>query len=74
MVFGGTGVSAPLIAGIYGVNGVNGGSVNDGADPCAHLGALYGVTSGSNGSYFCTGEIGFDGPTGLGTPSGASAF
>jgi hypothetical protein len=36
------------------------------------------VTSGSNGScavaYYCTGEVGYDGPTGLGTPNGLGAF
>jgi subtilase family serine protease len=75
MVFGGTSVAAPLIAGVYGVNG---GAVNYGSDPYSHLGALWDVTSGSNGScgasYLCTGKVGFDGPTGLGTPNGASAF
>jgi hypothetical protein len=36
------------------------------------------VTSGANGScspaYLCTGEVGYDGPSGLGTPSGTGAF
>jgi subtilase family serine protease len=75
LVFGGTSVAAPLIAGIYGVNG---GMVNYGSDPYAQPGALWDVTSGSNGScggsYLCTGGGGYDGPTGLGTPNGASAF
>lgn len=75
MVFGGTSASAPLIAGVYGVNG---GPVNYGADPYANTGALFDVTSGSNGScggsYLCTSGVGFDGPTGLGTPNGSSAF
>ena len=75
LVFGGTSVSAPLIAGIYGANG---GPVNYGSDPYAHTGALWDVTSGSNGScggsYLCTGQVGYDGPTGLGTPNGASGF
>lgn len=75
LVFGGTSVAAPLIAGVYGVNG---GAVNYGSDPYGHLGALWDVTSGSNGScggsYLCTGVVGYDGPTGLGTPNGVSAF
>jgi subtilase family serine protease len=75
MVFGGTSVAAPLVAGVYGVNG---GSVNYGSDPYNNTGALFDVTSGSNGScspaYFCHGEVGYDGPTGLGTPNGVSAF
>ena len=47
------------------------------------LGSTYGgplndVVSGSNGScggtYFCTAGVGYDGPTGLGTPNGVTAF
>jgi subtilase family serine protease len=75
LVFGGTSVAAPLIAGVYGVNG---GAVNYGSDPYNNTGALFDVTSGSNGScggsYLCTGKVGYDGPTGLGTPNGSSAF
>jgi subtilase family serine protease len=75
MVFGGTSVAAPLIGGIYGVNG---GVVNFGSDPYANTGSLNDVTSGSNGSctlaYQCTAGPGYDGPTGLGTPNGTGAF
>jgi subtilase family serine protease len=75
LVFGGTSVAAPLIGGVYGVNG---GAVTFGSDPYAHLGALFDVTSGSNGScsvpYLCTAGVGYDGPTGLGTPNGVTAF
>jgi subtilase family serine protease len=75
LVFGGTSVSAPLIGAVYAVNG---GAVNAGSDPYANVGALFDVTSGSNGScggsYLCTGVVGYDGPTGLGTPNGTSAF
>ena len=76
MIIGGTSLSAPFIAGVYGVNG---GTANAGADPYAHVGNLFDVTSGSNGrscgkTYFCTSVVGYDGPTGLGTPNGASAF
>lgn len=82
LVFGGTSVSSPLIAAVYGLAG------NLGTAPKG-LGAGYtytkatssninDVTSGSNGScggsYLCTGEPGYDGPTGLGTPEGISAF
>jgi hypothetical protein len=74
-VFGGTSVAAPLIAGVYGVNG---GAVNYGSDPYNNTAALYDVTSGSNGScggsYLCTAKVGYDGPTGLGTPNGSTAF
>ena len=75
MVFGGTSVSAPLIAGIYGVNGT---AASYGSDPYSHLTALFDVTSGNNGTcggtYLCTAGTGYDGPTGLGSPNGTSAF
>ncbi len=75
LVFGGTSVAAPLIAGIYGVNGT---AVNHGNDPYRHTSALFDVTSGRNGScspsYLCTAVAGYDGPTGLGTPNGVTAF
>jgi subtilase family serine protease len=75
MVFGGTSVGAPLIAGLYGANG---DSVLNGRNPYDHTGNLFDVTSGSNGScsgsYLCTAGTGYDGPTGLGTPNGMSPF
>jgi subtilase family serine protease len=75
MVFGGTSVASPLIAGIYAVQG---GTATYGSDPYSHTSALFDVTSGSNGScggtYLCTAGTGYDGPTGLGTPNGTSAF
>jgi len=75
LVFGGTSVGAPLIGGVYGVNG---GAVSYGGDPYADTSALYDVTSGSNGScggsYLCAAGAGYDGPTGLGTPNQAAAF
>ncbi|MBV8804675.1 MAG: S53 family peptidase [Sinobacteraceae bacterium] len=75
LVFGGTSVAAPLIAGLYGVNDT---AVNFGSDPYRHTADLNDVTSGSNGTcaitYLCTAVPGYDGPTGLGTPKGAAAF
>jgi hypothetical protein len=39
---------------------------------------LYDVSSDANGicgpAYLCTGEVGYDGPTGWGTPDGVAAF
>ena len=76
-VYGGTSVAAPLVGGIYAANG---GTVNYGSNPYANTGALNDVTSGSNGkcsgkpAYFCNAEVGYDGPTGLGTPNGITAF
>jgi subtilase family serine protease len=76
MVFGGTSVAAPVIAGVYGL-AANATSI-DNNYPYAHTGSLFDVTSGSNGSCtttkWCTAGTGWDGPTGLGTPNGAGAF
>jgi hypothetical protein len=74
LVFGGTSVAAPLVGGVYGANG---GTVSYGSDPYGHTSALFDVTSGSNGNcgnYLCNAGVGYDGPTGLGTPNGDSAF
>ncbi|HSI47047.1 MAG TPA: S53 family peptidase [Ideonella sp.] len=74
-VYGGTSVAAPVIAGIYGVNG---GPVTYGSDPYSHTNSIFDVTSGSNGScggsYLCTSGTGYDGPTGLGTPNGTAGL
>jgi subtilase family serine protease len=74
LVFGGTSVAAPLIAGVYAVSG----SVVPLSTTYGNAGGFHDVTSGSNGScggtYLCTGVAGYDGPTGLGTPNGTSSF
>ena len=76
MVIGGTSLSSPFIAGVYGTNG---GTATAGSDPYNHVTALFDVTTGNNGkncgkTYFCTAGTGYDGPTGLGTPNGSTAF
>lgn len=79
MVFGGTSVAAPLIGGIFGANG---GTVDSASTIYANSTALFDVKKGSNGDcgtvkrkqYLCTGKRGYDGPTGLGTPNGETAF
>jgi subtilase family serine protease len=77
LVFGGTSVAAPVIAGVYALAG-NAATVTYGSYPYAHSSFLYDVVSGSNGScggsYLCTAGTGFDGPTGLGTPNGTGGF
>jgi subtilase family serine protease len=76
LVFGGTSVSAPVIAGVYGL-AANAASVTN-TYPYAHTGSLFDVTSGSNGTCtttkWCKAGTGWDGPTGLGTPNGVGAF
>jgi len=73
LVFGGTSVAAPVIAGVYALGGPQAPSF-----PYAHTASLFDVTSNSNGAcggtYLCTAVPGYDGPTGLGTPNGAGAF
>jgi chitodextrinase len=81
-VFGGTSVSAPIIASLYALAGNATGSTT--AMPSTLYGAFSNdpagfndVTSGFNGtcpSYLCNGAPGFDGPTGLGTPNSMTPF
>ncbi len=71
---GGTSASAPLVAGMYALaRGTVGVS-----DIYANTAFLHDVTTGSNGTcssgYLCTAGVGYDGPTGLGTPCGTRAF
>ncbi len=77
-VFGGTSVASPIIASVYADAGTPSAGSTPATFPYAHTGSLNDVTSGSNGScsgsYLCTGKAGFDGPTGLGTPNGLTAF
>lgn len=77
LVFGGTSVASPIIASVYALAG-NAGSVNYGSYSYSHRSSLFDVTSGSNGScggsYLCTGVVGYDGPTGNGTPDNTGGF
>jgi hypothetical protein len=77
-VFGGTSVSSPIIASIYALASPPSAGVYPVQYPYANPGALFDVTSGSNGTcspaYLCTAGAGYDGPTGLGTPNGIAAF
>lgn len=79
-VFGGTSVASPIIGSMFAVGGALDGT--NGATPeqwpYGNPGALYDVTTGSNGSctvpYLCNAVSGYDGPTGLGTPLGTGAL
>jgi subtilase family serine protease len=74
-VYGGTSVAAPIIAAAYAINGA---AVKYADGIYVHANDLNDVTSGADGSctvpYLCTAEVGYDGPTGLGTPNGTGAF
>ncbi|HTA38384.1 MAG TPA: hypothetical protein VK760_04885 [Candidatus Acidoferrales bacterium] len=77
LVFGGTSVSSPIVAGMYALSGTA-KSVNDASGIYAHPSLFNDVTKGNNGrcpiAYLCNGEIGYDGPTGIGTPIGPSGL
>jgi len=77
-IYGGTSASAPIIAATYALAGTPVAGTYPASYLYAHQSALNDVTSGSDGacstSYFCTARTGYDGPTGLGTPNGITAF
>jgi len=77
LIVGGTSVSAPIIAGVYALAG-NVSSTVSGSFPYSNTSSLNDVTTGLNGRcrirYLCTAGVGYDGPTGLGTPNGPGAF
>jgi hypothetical protein len=72
---GGTSEAAPIIAAVFALSGRTDGY------PARFLYRspqhLYDITEGSNGSCgvpLCQARVGWDGPTGMGTPNGARAF
>jgi subtilase family protein len=75
-VYGGTSAAAPLVAGSYALMG-NAAGADYGSYAYQNPGAFRDVVSGGNGPcsliYLCTAGIGFDGPTGVGTPNGGDA-
>jgi hypothetical protein len=85
---GGTSVATAIIAGTFALADIAAGGPQHGliagtfpaAYPYQATSGLTDVTGGSNGTcesyrqYLCHGEPGYDGPTGLGSPSGTSAF
>jgi hypothetical protein len=77
-VFGGTSASSPIIASIYALMGRPAArSYPSRLIYASASSAFNDVTSGSNGScgtYLCQGAVGYDGPTGRGTPAGTTAF
>jgi subtilase family serine protease len=78
VVYGGTSVASPLIASVYADAGTPGAGTYPASDLYAHTSSLNDVTTGATAScspaYLCTAEVGYDGPTGLGTPNGLTAF
>ena len=76
---GGTSVGSPLNAAVFALAG-NASQLNAAQAfyQTENQQYLYDITSGSNGTcspaYLCTGEAGYDGPTGWGTPNGIGAY
>jgi hypothetical protein len=72
-VYGGTSVASPLVSAIFALLGK---TTSTPEFPYSNTSDFYDVTSGSNGScsgsYLCTGKVGYDGPTGWGTPDGTA--
>jgi subtilase family serine protease len=75
---GGTSLAAPLIAAVYALAGNAASTSYPASIAYAHTSSLHDVTTGSNGSCggttMCKGAVGYDGPTGVGTPNGLNAF
>ncbi len=81
-VWGGTSVASPIVAAEFALAGGSHGVAYPAATLYSHLGegdALYDVVSGSNGSCAagdsaCHAAVGYDGPSGVGSPIGLNAF
>jgi subtilase family serine protease len=76
--FGGTSLSAPIIAAAFALAANTGGYNWPAQYMYQHTNQFHDVTSGANGSCSytieCQGWSGYDGPTGLGTPWGIGGF
>ena len=74
---GGTSVSSPIIAAIYGLRG-NGKTLDYAHSiytaKSYHLNDVTTGINGNCGNYLCMGQPGYDGPTGMGTPEGVGAY
>jgi IPT/TIG domain len=80
-VVGGTSAASPIVAAEFGLAGGSHGAEYPASTLYSNLGnasVLYDVSSGSNGScsgtISCLAAVGFDGPSGVGSPVGLSAF
>jgi Subtilase family len=74
VVVGGTSASSPFVAGVYARYGIAPTANHDASFAYAHTSEFFDITSGSNGTCttaLCRAAIGWDGPTGVGSPNGA---
>ena len=67
-VFGGSSVSAGIIAGVFADAGVASAGSHPASFPYAHPTGLFDITTGTGAG------VGYDLPTGLGSPNGVTAF
>lgn len=76
--YGGTSVATPIIASTYALGSTP--YTYSTSIPYANKADFNDITSGTNSTdgcaitYLCTAVVGYDGPTGLGTPNGISGF
>ncbi len=74
VVFGGTSVASPIIAGVYALAG-NSSALHYGSYSYRHLGELFSVLGAAGPcGRACHDSRGYDGSTGNGTPDGTGAF
>ena len=76
-IVGGTSLSSPLIASVYALTGSLPANTNEASLLYQNSTLFHDVLSGSNGNcltIMCKGAIGYDGPSGLGTPNGLNGF
>ncbi len=78
---GGTSLSSPLVAAVYALAGGVAPAVQGNSVPYSlhNSSNMHDVTTGNNGRcrrtpVLCNAGVGFDGPTGLGSPNGVGAF
>jgi subtilase family serine protease len=79
LVVGGTSLSSPLIAAVYALASNSSSWSYPAQSVYQNTGSLHDVTTGSNGSCSshplqCQGGVGYDLPTGIGTPNGLGGF
>ena len=75
--YGGTSAATPIVAAAYALAGQPAAGSYPGRLLYGRAASLWDVISGSNGScgnYLCQAAVGYDGPTGLGTPNGTGAL
>jgi subtilase family serine protease len=81
-VYGGTSAAAPIIASVFALANGHGATPYPASNLYAGTAHLNDVVGGNNDikwhsctvTYLCNGVVGYDGPTGLGTPAGTIAF